>query len=764
MTDQSLLAKYIHTKDQEAFNVLVLRYQGLVYAACKRHLRNRCDVEDVSQQVFIALMENAHTVNTNLGGWLHRCTTNKALSMIRSEVSRKRRELSRAVEDCHDDQSIAWKEIRGIIDDCLNHLSPSDKELIIQSIFLKKSQASIAQSIGISQQAIAKRASKAITKLRSKLRNKGIAVTAVTLAATLEEHAVAATVPAELTSLIMHTTTKWAATSTVLTATTAGGGLCVAAKFKAAAVIAATTLLVLAPHDSFSPVSHADHSNGTTVVETMPAARVRYDSVSTGPSVVSSLRNDWIAHLATAQSSLPEHRLNTVGQVNAPSSMRLLSRRVSKTSTVRPKTIGTPPVTQVRTVAQSSAVQTNLNYRRHVSFSSVDRSNKSKEITTATVSDPAINGLDDQSESDSVVVKLEGPSELESVVKDGVSRNNHGLPMTTDSFAAVVAGKFQDIHANASQVARLGVSEPNQGAAYRADIIQSKRDRLVHAIFLAVPDQSPGVALLIGGDSAGAGSGQNMILPTSAIGLSFGGVMSVPDWNLASGVHSGHQGTSAKLRQNSKPPPQSVDRFGEKAILHMANNGNGGGGGAKIHGVLGFVLPELLPVPDSVDPDGSNFQEMYPDGMVPSQLLVAVTADTSFPTTLPKHPKFKDKDKPGKPVKDPKRDGPSHKHAGSKPAIALLHLKMDQTNEVELNDPDLGMHPDGSISSLQEVVTIDDMDMERDFAGMYLLNSNGNTMYRDTRFLSSSRIAAVPEPGTLGLFMIGAVAMLTRRK
>ena len=68
MTDLCLLTSFVQTKDPEVFRVLVVRYQGLVIAACRRHLNSDPDVEDAVQKVFIALMQNAHRVDTNLGG------------------------------------------------------------------------------------------------------------------------------------------------------------------------------------------------------------------------------------------------------------------------------------------------------------------------------------------------------------------------------------------------------------------------------------------------------------------------------------------------------------------------------------------------------------------------------------------------------------------------------------------------------------------------------------------------------------------------
>ncbi len=47
MTDQSLLAGYVHARDHKAFELIVTRYQGMVYAVCQRPLNNCADIDDV---------------------------------------------------------------------------------------------------------------------------------------------------------------------------------------------------------------------------------------------------------------------------------------------------------------------------------------------------------------------------------------------------------------------------------------------------------------------------------------------------------------------------------------------------------------------------------------------------------------------------------------------------------------------------------------------------------------------------------------------
>jgi RNA polymerase sigma factor (sigma-70 family) len=71
--------------DQDAWNELVERYIPLVYAICTRYRLSRHDTEDVSQSVFLLLVEHLGKLRepAALPGWLATTTRRECLRVLR---------------------------------------------------------------------------------------------------------------------------------------------------------------------------------------------------------------------------------------------------------------------------------------------------------------------------------------------------------------------------------------------------------------------------------------------------------------------------------------------------------------------------------------------------------------------------------------------------------------------------------------------------------------------------------------------------------
>ena len=71
-SDSALLERWRARRDAEAFNEIVSRYAGVVYATCRRVLKNDADAEDVTQECFLWLAREDVHIRACLGGWFHR--------------------------------------------------------------------------------------------------------------------------------------------------------------------------------------------------------------------------------------------------------------------------------------------------------------------------------------------------------------------------------------------------------------------------------------------------------------------------------------------------------------------------------------------------------------------------------------------------------------------------------------------------------------------------------------------------------------------
>jgi DNA-directed RNA polymerase specialized sigma24 family protein len=81
-TDDILLERFVNTRDEAAFELLVWRHGPLVLNACRRLLHEEHDVEDAFQATFLTLVRKAGSIGRRqaLAGWLYRVAYRTALA------------------------------------------------------------------------------------------------------------------------------------------------------------------------------------------------------------------------------------------------------------------------------------------------------------------------------------------------------------------------------------------------------------------------------------------------------------------------------------------------------------------------------------------------------------------------------------------------------------------------------------------------------------------------------------------------------------
>lgn len=91
-SDAQLLDRFVHRRDEAAFEALVCRHGPLVLAVCRGVLRNDHDAEDAFQTTFLTLARKAHALraDSSLGAWLHRVGLRIAVE-ARQRVARTQR-------------------------------------------------------------------------------------------------------------------------------------------------------------------------------------------------------------------------------------------------------------------------------------------------------------------------------------------------------------------------------------------------------------------------------------------------------------------------------------------------------------------------------------------------------------------------------------------------------------------------------------------------------------------------------------------------
>src|SRR4051794_32578669 len=81
LTDTELLHRFVATRDEAAFEVLVWRYGPMVLGLCRRLLRHEQDAEDAFQATFLTLARKANAIGKreSVGSWLYKVAYHLAL-------------------------------------------------------------------------------------------------------------------------------------------------------------------------------------------------------------------------------------------------------------------------------------------------------------------------------------------------------------------------------------------------------------------------------------------------------------------------------------------------------------------------------------------------------------------------------------------------------------------------------------------------------------------------------------------------------------
>lgn len=206
LSDRDLLDRYLARSDEAAFRLLVDRHLALVHGVALRVTGNEDLARDASQRTLIRLALQAARVprDASLPAWLHRMARHQAIDLLRAEDRRRKRERHALFSSSamgNPDPMNSWAALAPVLDDLVNRLPDADRDVLLRRYYGNESHAQIGRQLGLSEDAVRKRAARALEKLRALLGRKGIATTSIALATLLPAHAVPP-VPVALASSI----------------------------------------------------------------------------------------------------------------------------------------------------------------------------------------------------------------------------------------------------------------------------------------------------------------------------------------------------------------------------------------------------------------------------------------------------------------------------------------------------------------------------------------------------------------------------------
>jgi uncharacterized protein (TIGR03435 family) len=193
LSDNALLQEYVERDSGEAFAALVTRHVNKVYSIALRHTRNPHQAEEITQAVFVILAKKARDLSRAviLSGWLCRTARLTALTFLRSEIRRARREQEANMQNLpNETESELWPQIAPLLDAAMAGLSKADYHAIVLRFFDGKSLKEIGVVLGASEDTVRKRVNRAVEKLRLFFTKRGVVVPAAALTAAMAANSV----------------------------------------------------------------------------------------------------------------------------------------------------------------------------------------------------------------------------------------------------------------------------------------------------------------------------------------------------------------------------------------------------------------------------------------------------------------------------------------------------------------------------------------------------------------------------------------------
>ncbi len=213
-TDGQLLASFIDQKDEAAFEALVRRHGPMVFGVCRRVVGNHHDAEDAFQATFLVLARKASSVRPRerLANWLHGVALRTAMKA--KALTAKRRGREKQVTEMPEPEAAQqdqWRDLQPLLDQELNGLPENYRLPILLCDLEGKTIKEATQQLGWPQGTLAGRLARGRKLLAKRLANRGVVLSAGSLAAVVSQNVASAELPTSLMSSTVKAATLIAA-------------------------------------------------------------------------------------------------------------------------------------------------------------------------------------------------------------------------------------------------------------------------------------------------------------------------------------------------------------------------------------------------------------------------------------------------------------------------------------------------------------------------------------------------------------------------
>jgi RNA polymerase sigma-70 factor (ECF subfamily) len=182
LNDDFTIIRAIQAGNHQAFESIVRRYQHQVANLIYVTMGNRDDVEDIAQEVFIRVYRSLPRFNFDASffSWIYRITMNLCIDEIRKRKIRKILSLDFLTEDSLEmnkknkvhtmpSDSLLEEEKKKMIQGALQRLKSEHREILVLREYGNLGYNEIAETLGISLEAVKSRIFRARTELKNLL-------------------------------------------------------------------------------------------------------------------------------------------------------------------------------------------------------------------------------------------------------------------------------------------------------------------------------------------------------------------------------------------------------------------------------------------------------------------------------------------------------------------------------------------------------------------------------------------------------------------
>lgn len=199
--DRDLLARFVRTRDEDAFAEIVRRHGPMVLAACRRVTGRAHDAEDAFQAAFLVLARRAGDLTRPelLANWLYGVACRTALDARAARRRAEDRTVSAVPEPVSPDSPDDTAELRRVIDEELAKLPDKYRSAVVLCDLEGLPRAVAAQKLGIPEGTLSSRLNHARKLLAGRLTRRGVTASAGAFGAVLGRDSFATVLPYTLT-------------------------------------------------------------------------------------------------------------------------------------------------------------------------------------------------------------------------------------------------------------------------------------------------------------------------------------------------------------------------------------------------------------------------------------------------------------------------------------------------------------------------------------------------------------------------------------